>query len=42
MRVKKNEPSYLKFTLEKLAEIKNIDIDELDKITTDNFNKLFF
>tara|TARA_B100000965_G_C19536422_1_gene733581 strand:+ start:299 stop:1057 length:759 start_codon:yes stop_codon:yes gene_type:complete len=42
MRGKKNEPSYLKFTLEKLAEIKNIDIDELDKITTDNFNKLFF
>tara|TARA_B100000579_G_C22635288_1_gene758712 strand:- start:23 stop:781 length:759 start_codon:yes stop_codon:yes gene_type:complete len=42
MRGKKNEPSYLKFTLKKLAEIKKIDVDELDKITTDNFNKLFF
>ncbi len=42
MRGKKNEPSYLKFVLEKLAEIKKIDIDNLDKITTSNFNKLFF
>ena len=42
MRGKKNEPSFLKYTLEKLASLKNIDNDSLDKITTKNFNKLFF
>ena len=42
MRGKKNEPSYIKHTLEKLAEIKNITTDETNKITTSNFNSLFF
>ena len=42
MRGKKNEPSYIKFTLEKLAYLKNNSVENLDKITTDNFNKLFF
>jgi len=42
MRGKKNEPSYIKYTLKKLSEIKNIDVHELDKITTNNFNRLFF
>ncbi len=42
MRGKKNEPSFIKFTLEKLAEIKNHEITYLDKLTTNNFNKLFF
>ncbi len=42
MRGKKNEPSYIKYTLGKLADLKNIDKSKLDKITTDNFNKLFF
>ena len=42
MRGKKNEPSFIKYTLEKLSEIKNVGINELDKITTENFNKLFF
>ena len=41
MRGKKNEPSYLKYTLDKLSDIKNIHSDELDKITSDNFNILF-
>ena len=40
-RGKKNEPSFVKFTAEKLAEIKNIPISELVKSTTFNFNKLF-
>ena len=40
-RGKKNEPSFVKFTAEKLAEIKNIPISELIKNTTSNFNKLF-
>jgi len=42
MRGKKNEPSYIKFTLKKLSELKNTDVNYLDKITTNNFNKLFF
>ena len=42
MRGKKNEPSYLKFTLEKLAKLKQTEVTNLDKITTNNFNKLFF
>ena len=42
MRGKKNEPSFLKYTLHKLADLKNIKINEADKITTDNFNNLFF
>jgi len=41
-RGKKNEPSFVKFTAQKLSEIKNISKIELVKITTDNFNKLFF
>ena len=42
MRGKKNEPSYIKYTLEKLAQLKNLNIENLDNITTNNFNKLFF
>ena len=42
MRGKKNEPSFIKFTLEKLAQIKNVDVNYLDNCTTKNFNKLFF
>jgi TatD DNase family protein len=41
-RGKKNEPCFLKYTLKKLAELMNIDINQLDKITTNNFNNLFF
>jgi TatD DNase family protein len=40
-RGKKNEPSFVRFTAEKLAEIKDITIYELVKSTTANFNKLF-
>ena len=40
-RGKKNEPSFIIFTLKKLAELRNLDQNELAKITTDNFNKLF-
>ena len=42
MRGKKNEPSYIKYTVKKLAEIKNIDMSEMINITTDNFDELFF
>ncbi len=41
-RGKKNEPSFIDFTAAKLAEIKDISKSELIKITTNNFNKLFF
>ena len=41
-RGKKNEPSFIKFTASKLAEIKKISKIDLIDITTKNFNKLFF
>ena len=41
-RGKKNEPSFVKYTAEKLAEIKNIPSKNLIDATTANFNKLFF
>ena len=40
-RGKKNEPSFVKYTAEKLAEIKEISKIDLIKATTLNFNKLF-
>lgn len=40
-RGKRNEPAYLKYVAEKLAGIKNVEIDEIAKITTDNAEKLF-
>ena len=42
MRGKKNEPSFVKYTLKKLSDLKNIEFEKLDKITSDNFNRLFF
>ena len=41
MRGKKNEPSFIKFTLEKLSDLKGIASNQMSNITTDNFNKLF-
>ena len=40
-RGKKNEPSFVKFTADKLASIKKIPNTDLIKATTKNFNKLF-
>tara|TARA_B110001452_G_scaffold233859_1_gene211854 strand:- start:3410 stop:4171 length:762 start_codon:yes stop_codon:yes gene_type:complete len=42
MRGKKNEPSYIVHTLEMLAKLKKISNANIDEITTDNFNNLFF
>tara|TARA_B100000131_G_scaffold195615_1_gene188115 strand:+ start:266 stop:1024 length:759 start_codon:yes stop_codon:yes gene_type:complete len=42
MRGKKNEPSYIKYTLQKLSEIKSIEFSNLEKITNNNFDRLFF
>ena len=41
MRGKKNEPSFIKYTLKKLSTLKETTIDKMSIITTDNFNKLF-
>lgn len=40
-RGKTNQPSYTKFVVEFLAELKNISAQEVAKITTENFFKLF-
>ena len=36
-----NEPSFIKYTAQKLAEIKNISYDDLIVYTSNNFIKLF-
>jgi TatD DNase family protein len=41
MRGKKNEPSFIKYTVEKLATIKDKTFDQMNDLTTNNFNKLF-
>ena len=41
MRGKKNEPSFIKYTLEKLSMLKETTVDQMSSITTVNFNKLF-
>jgi len=40
-RGKKNNPSYTKYTLEYISQLKNKNIEDLDKITTNNAIKLF-
>ena len=42
MRGKKNEPSFIKYTLQKLSEIKSVEFSDLEKITNKNFDRLFF
>ena len=42
MRGKQNEPSFIKYTLSKLAELKNVSNKEMENVSTNNFNKLFF
>ena len=41
MRGKKNEPSFIKYTLEKLSILKETTVEQMSDITTSNFNKLF-
>ena len=41
MRGKKNEPSYIKYTLQRLSELKSLNFDDLEEITNNNFEKLF-
>ena len=42
MRGKVNEPSFIKFTAQKLAELKNLSFEEITDNTSKNFNSLFF
>ncbi len=41
MRGKKNEPSFIKYTLEKLSTLKETTSEKMSNLTTVNFNKLF-
>ena len=41
MRGEKNEPSFIKYTANKLSLIKGKSIDQIVDLTTNNFNKLF-
>ena len=42
MRGKKNEPSFIKYTIKKLADLKGLDEAEMINITSKNFENLFF
>lgn len=41
MRGRRNEPSFVRHTVEKLAQIRDVSFDEMAQITSDNFCKLF-
>jgi TatD DNase family protein len=41
-RGKPNSPAYTYYVAEKLAEIRNTSIDNIARVTTQNFNQLFF
>ncbi len=41
MRGRRNEPAYLTHVAEKLAELKQLSLEEVEKQTTDNFFRLF-
>lgn len=40
-RGKRNEPSYVKYVAEKIAELKKISFEEVAKVTTENARELF-
>jgi len=40
-RGKRNESSYLKYVVAKLAEIKNCSVETVAKVTTENAEKIF-
>lgn len=40
-RGKPNEPAYVLYVAEKIAELRGLSLEEVAEITTDNFNRLF-
>ena len=40
-RGKRNEPSYVKYVCERIAELRGMDPKEVERITTENANRLF-
>ncbi len=42
MRGKRNEPKFIPIIAQKIAEIKNISLNEIAEITNQNVNKIFF
>ena len=40
-RGKQNEPSYVKHTAQKIAELKNMSVEDLGRITTENAKRLY-
>lgn len=40
-RGKRNEPAYVKFVAQKLAEIKGLSVEEVERVTTENARKLY-
>ena len=41
MRGRRNEPAYVRYTAERLAQLKEIPFEKLAQITSDNFHNLF-
>ena len=41
-RGKRNHPSNVRYVCSEISKIKNIDFDSISKITTKNFNSIFF
>ena len=41
MRGRRNEPSFVRYTAERLAQLKDITFEKLAQITSDNFHNLF-
>ncbi len=40
-RGKRNEPAYVRYVAEKIAEIKNVSLETVASVTTNNARKLF-
>ena len=40
-RGKRNEPGYVVHSAAKIAELRGVDVAEIDRVTTDNFERLF-
>ena len=41
-RGKENQPAYTKFVAEEIAKLRGISVEEVDRITTQNANEVFY